>query len=52
MAVIGSQVWVIEKLSRHRRSLREIPEAALETYNRIDPALGSCLGTLVLLLPS
>jgi hypothetical protein len=39
MVVIGSQDWVIEKLSRHRRSLREIPEAALETYNKIDPAL-------------
>jgi hypothetical protein len=39
MTVIGSQDWVITKLSPHRRSLREIPEVALETYNKIDPSL-------------
>jgi len=39
MLVIGSQDWVIAKLARHRRSLREIPEVALETYNKIDPSL-------------
>ena len=39
MLVIGSQDWVVAKLTRNRRLLREIPETALETYNKIDPSL-------------
>lgn len=39
MHLNGSQDWVVSKLHRCRSLLREVPEAALQTFNSIDPAL-------------
>jgi hypothetical protein len=39
MAGFGSQDWVVSKLMRDRRRLREIPDAALARFNRIEPEL-------------
>jgi len=39
MYAVGSQDWAVSKLKRSRRFLWDIPEAALATYNSIDPAI-------------
>ena len=36
---IGSQSWVVSKLMRDRHRLREIPDAALARFNKVDPEL-------------
>ncbi len=39
MVVSGTQDWVVSKLKPNRRQLWDVPEAALATYNSIDPAI-------------